>query len=321
VLHEGEANEQTIDYLIDGRNRRIGKKVDGNLTRQWLYRDQLNPVAELDGSGTLVAQFVYGTKANVPDYMLKNGITYRILSDHLGSVRLVVDVSTPGLTLEQRIAQRLDYDEFGNVLADTNPGFQAFGFAGGIYDADTGLVRFGARDYDPDTGRWTAKDPIGFRGFSPNLYGYVLNDPVNKLDPQGLSFLVADRNTGILTVYDESFNVIAQYAFGNNTTNPTGDPVTVGSNAPAPTGEWTVQDPINTIGRPEFGPFFFPIGDICPPVDRCDIARKRGLGIHGGRSGPESPTQGCLRLFDQDIRDLERTHQRDPITRIIIQGR
>jgi RHS repeat-associated protein len=58
----------------------------------------------------------------------------------------------------------MDFDEFGNVLTDTNPGFQPFGFAGGIYDGDTGLVRFGARDYDPQTGRWTAKDPVGFLG-------------------------------------------------------------------------------------------------------------------------------------------------------------
>jgi len=54
--------------------------------------------------------------------------------------------------------QRLAYDEFGRVLGDSNPGFQPFGFAGGLYDADTGLVRFGARDYDAYTGRWTARD-------------------------------------------------------------------------------------------------------------------------------------------------------------------
>ena len=49
----------------------------------------------------------------------------------------------------------------------------------------TQLVRFGARDYDPETGRWTSKDPIGFAGGDTNLYGYVLNDPVNFVDPQG----------------------------------------------------------------------------------------------------------------------------------------
>jgi RHS repeat-associated protein len=84
-----------------------------------------------------------------------------------------------------QVAQRIDYDEFGVVLADTSPGFQPFGYAGGLYDQDTGLVRFGARDYDAQTGRWTVKDPILFAGGDTNLYGYVLNDPVNLVDPNG----------------------------------------------------------------------------------------------------------------------------------------
>jgi RHS repeat-associated protein len=61
-----------------------------------------------------------------------------------------------------------------------------FGFAGGLYDPDTELVRFGARDYDPETGRWTAKDPIWFAGGDTNLYAYVGNDPVNLIDYSGL---------------------------------------------------------------------------------------------------------------------------------------
>ncbi len=71
------------------------------------------------------------------------------------------------------------------VTLDTNPGFQAFGFAGGIYDQDTKLVKFGARDYAGSTGRWLSKDPILFNGGDTNLYGYVLNDPVNFVDPSG----------------------------------------------------------------------------------------------------------------------------------------
>jgi len=54
-----------------------------------------------------------------------------------------------------------------------------------LYDTDTGLIRFGYRDYDPETGRWTARDPIGFDGGDTNLYGYVLGDPVNFIDPEG----------------------------------------------------------------------------------------------------------------------------------------
>ncbi len=181
-----------IDYLIDGQNRRIGKKVGGVLTQGYLYDGILRVVAELDGAGSLVSRFVYGSRLNVPDYMIKGGVTYRIISDHLGSPRLVVDVVTGAA------AQQLDYDEFGNVLTDTNPGFQPFGFAGGLYDGDTGLVRFGARDYDPETGRWTTKDPIRFRGGDVNLYGYVLGDPVNRVDPWGLFEVIYPPRAGQL---------------------------------------------------------------------------------------------------------------------------
>ncbi len=70
-------------------------------------------------------------------------------------------------------------------LCPASTGFQPFGFAGGLYDRDAGLVRFWLRDYDPETGRWTAKDSLGFAGGDTNLYGYVLGDPVNWIDPKG----------------------------------------------------------------------------------------------------------------------------------------
>jgi RHS repeat-associated protein len=170
-----------VEYLIDGANRRIGKKVNGVLLKGYLYKDGLNPVAELDGNGNIVADFIYATKRNVPDYMRKGGGTYRIISDHLGSPRIIINTATGS------IAQRLDYDAFGNVIADSNPGFQPFGFAGGLSDQHTGLTRFGARDYDAETGRWTAKDPILFNGSVQNLFTYVKNDPVNISDVSGLA--------------------------------------------------------------------------------------------------------------------------------------
>jgi RHS repeat-associated protein len=169
-----------IEYVIDGRSRRVGKKLGATLVQGFLYQDGLRPIAELDGSGAVVSRFVYGSRFNVPDYMVKGSTTYRIVSDHLGSPRLIIN------TADGTIAQRIDYDEFGNITNDTNPGFQPIGFAGGLYDRDTKLTRFGARDYDAETGRWTSKDPIRFSGGDANLYGYVLNDPVNFVDPFGL---------------------------------------------------------------------------------------------------------------------------------------
>jgi RHS repeat-associated protein len=169
-----------IEYLIDGLNRPIGKRVDGSLVQGFLYQDNLKPIAELDGDGNIVSRFVYATHLNVPDYMIRGGVTYRILTDHLGSPRLVVNAATGA------IAQRMDFDEFGNVLLDTNPGFQPFGFAGGISDLNTGLIRFGERDYDANVGRWNSKDPIGFIAGDTDLYAYVWNNPVNVFDPSGM---------------------------------------------------------------------------------------------------------------------------------------
>jgi RHS repeat-associated protein len=169
---------EVITYLIDGKDRRVGKQVNGVLQKGWLYEDQLRPVAELDGSGAVVSRFVYATRVNVPDYMVKGGITYRLVLDHLGSVRLVVDP-------QGRVVQRLDYDAWGLVTQDTNPGFQPFGFAGGLYDGQTGLVRFGARDYDPVAGRWLSQEPLIIIGEDFSLYNYAFGDPINLSDPTG----------------------------------------------------------------------------------------------------------------------------------------
>ena len=131
----------------------------------------------------MVSRFIYAGKLNVPEYIIKGGATYRIITDHLGGPRLVIN------TASGEVVQRMDYDEFGNVIADTNPGFQPSGFAGGLYDSDTGLVRMGARYYDPAVGRFTSEDPIRFRG-GINFYLYVGNSPLNYVDPFGLRITV-----------------------------------------------------------------------------------------------------------------------------------
>jgi RHS repeat-associated protein len=148
-----------VEYTIDGRNRRIGRSVDGDLVQGLLYGDQLNPVAELDSLGNVV-----------------------------------VNASTGA------VAQRVSYDAWGRALEDTNPGLQPFGFAGGIWDGATGLVRFGARDYDAVAGRWTAKDPVGFGGSGENLYGYALGDPVNYIDILGLDPCMVQTSAGEIIV-------------------------------------------------------------------------------------------------------------------------
>ncbi len=114
----------------------------------------------------------------------KEGVLYYLAYDPAGSLRAVADAAG-------NVVKRIGYDAFGNIIEDSDPLFDMpLGFAGGLQDRDTGLVRFGYRDYDPENGRWAAKDPIGFAGGDTDLYGYCLNDPVNGVDPDGLNPMV-----------------------------------------------------------------------------------------------------------------------------------
>lgn len=168
----------------------MGKKVNGVLVQGFLWEDSLRPAVELDGSGNVVSHFAYGTRSNVPEYLVRGGQTYRLLTDHLGSARLLINTS------DGTVAQRMEYDEFGRILVDTNPGFQPFGFAGGLYDSDAALVRLGARDYDPVVGRWAARDPQYFSTGDANLFVYAINDPINLSDVNGRDVWSAAGNFG-----------------------------------------------------------------------------------------------------------------------------
>jgi RHS repeat-associated protein len=96
----------------------------------------------------------------------RGGARYYVGSDHLGTPKVITD--NTGAILRQ-----IEYDSWGVKISDTNPSFDLrVGFAGGIPDDATGLVRFGLRDYEPGTGRWAAKDPIFQKG-GLNLYQYV----------------------------------------------------------------------------------------------------------------------------------------------------
>ncbi len=193
-----------VEYELDANGRRVGKRVDGAPVAGWLWQDDLRIVAELDGAGAVKTRFVYPdgagaeeapvanllrrlglgsptgyAKTTTPAYVVRDAGVYRVVADHLGSPRLLVDTATGA------VVGRRDYDEWGRVLSDTLSAWLPQGFAGGLYDADTGLVRFGARDYEAETGRWMARDPVRFEGGQANLWAYVRGDPVNGWDRDG----------------------------------------------------------------------------------------------------------------------------------------
>jgi len=168
-----------IEYIHDPLGRRIAKIVNGSITEKYLWQGLTRLLAVYDGSDNLIMRFEYAD-GRMPVAMTQGGSSHYLTYDQVGSLRLVADASG-------NVVKRVDYDSFGNIITDTDPSFVIpFGFAGGLHDRDTGLVRFGLRDYDPDIGRWTAKDPALFYGGDTDLYGYCLNDPVKWMDPLGL---------------------------------------------------------------------------------------------------------------------------------------
>ncbi|MFN3698365.1 MAG: RHS repeat-associated core domain-containing protein [Pseudobdellovibrio sp.] len=175
------ADGTVIEYKVDGFNRRVKKLVNGVASEYYIWYDQNRIAAILDSNKQPKLIYIYGPESShSPSFIVKDNHTYKIIHDPgTGSVRYVVD---PVNTL---IMQELEYDEFGNMMKNTNPDFQPVTYTGGLYDKHTKFVKLGARDYDSTVGRWTTKDPIGFNGGDTNLYAYVGGDPMSYVDPSG----------------------------------------------------------------------------------------------------------------------------------------
>lgn len=297
VLPDG----RTVEYEVDGAGRRVGRRMLSESGaeleyRGWIYRDLLRPIAEVDAFGNVVARYVYddgaGSKQNgvrqlatrlganqdtslpfagenVPDFieLLSGGTVtarYRLVKNQVGTVLAVVD-ATSG-----EVAQRIEYDEFGRVLFDSAPGLQPFGFAGGLYDAESGFVRFGARDYEPTTGRWTARDPVRFAG-GANVYVYTFSSPINASDIAGLD---VDDNIACYTCW--AVRLAAQYSC---------------SAAGGPLGPLTGQGIGNAISlmcSAVCGPSYSDIADLIAGSDLVEYLG--GTGASGDVGGAEGAT-------------------------------
>lgn len=234
-----------------------------------------------------------------------------LLTDQVGTLRAVADTSGT-------IVKRIDYDSFGNIIADTNPGFSVpFGFAGGLHDRDTGLVRFGYRDYSPELGRFVSKDPLDFAGGDTNLYAYSMSDPVNFIDPLGLDFLPTDGTStlnyqgGSLTYYDVMGNPIGRYPATSGTPGVT-DPK-VPWKGPIPPGDYTLNPSEiseggflrNLLG--DWGKYRVPLH----PDSGTDTLGRENFFLHGGK---KPGSAGCIDVGNRDT-DLFRQllQERSPI--------
>ncbi|WFS64215.1 RHS repeat-associated core domain-containing protein [Pseudodesulfovibrio thermohalotolerans] len=184
---EDQNRVYTFQHNDDGQ--RAAEYLNGQLAEAYQWLDFIRLGAFHDGR--MSYEFDYTDKERLPSSMRReDGAVFTLHYDQVGSLRVVADS-------HGNVIKEVLYDPFGGIIEDTNPGFHVpIGFAGGLHDRDLGFVRFGWRDYDVNTGRWTAPDPIGDKGGDPDWYGYCLDDPVNGVDPLGLFQIIGDGPGG-----------------------------------------------------------------------------------------------------------------------------
>jgi RHS repeat-associated protein len=186
-----------LEFEYDFLGRRIEKKVlagrAGNysLLREirFIY-DGWNLVAELNSQNQLVRSYTWGQDftgsiegegGGVGGLLLvtDNARTYEVAYDGNHNVVALLDSTS------NEMPAFYDYDAFGNQLLESGEPGNPFRFSTKYTDSETGLVYYGNRYYNPAQGRWINRDPLEEDG-GLNLYGFVTNDPVNKVDPLGL---------------------------------------------------------------------------------------------------------------------------------------
>ena len=187
---------ETASYGYNALGWRTRKTVNGTQTN-YIY-DMDNILLEQDASHTTIASYVNGPGIDHPISMTRGGQTYYYHFDGLGSVVALTD-STGS------VVQRYEYDAYGNITSEQDKNFEnPYTYTSRERDKESGLYYYRARYYDPSIGRFMEEDPIRLRG-GINMYSYVLNNPINGIDPLGLIVVFTGNSTtqmALRTAYD-----------------------------------------------------------------------------------------------------------------------
>jgi RHS repeat-associated protein len=172
-------NDEKFTY--DVNNNRIAVSLNGTPQLYTVY-DGANPYMDFNGSGQLTERYLYNPNALSQFYgqVSASGTVQWFLTDNINSIRQVV--SAGGTVLDA-----ITYDPYGNILNQTNSAnAPRFLYTGGAVDSLTGNYQFDARSYGPVDGRFMIQDWSGFAAGDTNLYRYVFNAPLYRIDPSGL---------------------------------------------------------------------------------------------------------------------------------------
>lgn len=187
---EGETRSE---FLYDGLSRRIGiteKVWDSNTssfiphTSSFYLWDGLTIAEQRSGTaGETVEKRFFPQGVEIGTGSESGTYTYR--TDHLGSIREVVDASG-------NLTARFGYSPWGDLETVSGSFVLDFGFTGHFIHQPTELYLAPFRAYDAGLGRWLSRDPLRDAEFlpeGPNLYAYAANSPIVFVDPTGYSII------------------------------------------------------------------------------------------------------------------------------------
>ena len=225
-----------VRYSYDGVGRRVGK-TEGGVSTRYLIAPNLgdgfeSPQAVTDGSGAMVATFVYAGEHPIAR-ITPTGVEY-FLADGMGSVIGKADSSGNGTA-------SIKYDGFGNVTSSVGVGAgidPALGseprFQGMSLDSVSGLYFVRARTYDARTGRFLSRDPVaGMTGRPETMNPHVFanNNPFRWRDPSGRDFgefsAISSALSNIALSAMPTFKWAFDQAGTNVRSNTSNDPWTV----------------------------------------------------------------------------------------------
>jgi RHS repeat-associated protein len=168
----------SVTYAYDGDLRRVEKS---NGTLYWYCASCGKVLAESDLSGNLTSEYTFFGDQRIARRDVSSGNVYYIFSDRLGSYRTLTDASG-------NVKGESDYYPFGGERVISSTVTENFRFAGMEWDSEDGLNNTLYRKYTPAQGRWESPDPKrGLVSFpqGQNLYGYVKDNPTNRVDLLG----------------------------------------------------------------------------------------------------------------------------------------